>query len=68
MKLQRSAIAPDTMVAHVAANVHYNTKVIYYNGSLTDGTNFIKQIVYTISKLYVSPEKTNVSMIQLAIR
>ena len=67
MKLQRSAIAPDTMVAHVAANVHYNTKVIYYNGSLTDGTN-IKQIVYKISKLYVLPEKTNVSMIQLAIR
>ena len=68
MKLQRSAIAPDTIVAHVAANVHYNTKVTYYNGSLTDGTNFIKRVVYKISNLYVLPEKTNVSKIQLAIR
>ena len=66
MKLQRSAIAPDTMVAHVAANVHYNIKVIYYNGSLPDG--IIKQLIYNISKLDVLPEKTNVSKIQLAIR
>ena len=66
MKLQRSAIAPDTMVAHVAANVHYNTKVIYYNGSLPDG--IIKQFTYNIQTLDVLPEKTNVSKIQLAIR
>jgi hypothetical protein len=27
LKLQRSAIAPETIVAQVAANVHYNMKI-----------------------------------------